>query len=217
MRSVSRQKRTTAKPAAKIKPTKLRVIGGHLRGRSVAYLGDRITRPMKESLREALFNIIGPSIAGRIAWDLFAGTGMLAIESLSRGAHRAIAVESHRRVAAVIRTSATAIGVTAEQLEVITGDSFRVGLRRMAEVAEETPVATWLVFFSPPYAMWHETPAQMHQLVQSVAAVAPPGSLLVTEMDKFYDPASLPLGCWDVRRKGNMTLALLETGLPPEH
>jgi 16S rRNA (guanine966-N2)-methyltransferase len=204
---------SSKKKLPKVKPSKLRIIGGDLRGRGVLYLGDRDTRPMKESLREALFNIVGPAIKGRIAWDLFSGTGILAIESFSRGADYAVAIERSRFFARTIVKSAEAIGVTDEFLEVITGDAFRVSPGRMAEIAEQFPAIPWVVYFCPPYVLWTEQQGDMFELLETTAKLAPPGSLIVTETDKFFDIQSLPLGPWDVRPKGNMTLAFLET--PP--
>ena len=66
----------------------LRVIGGVLRGRLIAYSGEMCTRPMKQRVREATFNLLGPRVVGTQVIDLFAGTGALAWEALSRGAHR---------------------------------------------------------------------------------------------------------------------------------
>lgn len=195
----------------KVKPTKLRIIGGDLRGRGVLYLGDRATRPMKESLREALFNIVGPAIKGRIAWDLFSGTGILAIESFSRGAIGAVAIEKSRLFARTIRDSAERLSLEEDQVQVLTGDTFRIAPRRMTEVLEDGETAPWVVYFCPPYSMWNEQTALLFKLLRTAARLAPPSSLLVTETDKFFDIQSLPLGPWDVRPKGNMTLAFLET------
>ena len=172
---------------------------------------------MKESLREALFNIVGPAIKGRIAWDLFAGTGILAIESFSRGALGAIAIERSRFAARTIRDSAHRLGMEQEYVQVLTGDTFRIAPRRMAEIADSGETSPWVVYFCPPYAMWTEQTEQLFELLLTAARLAPVGSLLVTETDKFFDVASLPLGPWDVRPKGNMTLAFLETtGVPAE-
>lgn len=212
--------KTTGK-AGKIKPVKLRVIGGDKRGRHIWYHGDQATRPMKESLREALFNIVGPAIKGRLAWDLFAGTGILAIESFSRGASRAIAIERSRTFAKTIERNAEAIDISRQQVEVIAGDSFRVAPPRMRLVRDEAANAVggpgaaaeplWVVYFCPPYAMWNDQQRDLFRLLETTAQLAPPGSLLVTESDRFFDVAQLPLSGWDVRPKGNMTLAFLET------
>jgi 16S rRNA (guanine966-N2)-methyltransferase len=206
-----RQGPAAKKRLPKVKPTKLRIIGGELRGRGVLYLGDRDTRPMKESLRETLFNIVGPAIKGRIAWDLFAGTGVLAIESFSRGALGAIAIERGRIAARTIRDSARRLGLEQEQVQVLTGDTFRIAPRRMTEIAASGETAPWVVYFCPPYSMWTEHTERLFELLLTTARLAPPGSLVVTETDKFFDVTSLPLEPWDVRPKGNMTLAFLET------
>ena len=66
----------------------LRIVGGRFRGRKLLYSGDFRTRPMKDRLREAVFNLVGPAVAGMHAIDLFGGTGALGLEALSRGAAR---------------------------------------------------------------------------------------------------------------------------------
>src|SRR5438105_2010542 len=73
----------------------LRIIGGSLRGRKLQYTGEARTRPMKDRVREAVFNLLGPSVTGSHAIDLFAGTGALGLEALSRGAARATFIERH--------------------------------------------------------------------------------------------------------------------------
>lgn len=210
-RPANRPKTTPPHKLPKVKPSKLRIIGGDKRGRGVWYHGDRETRPMKESLREALFNIVGPAIKGRVAWDLFSGTGILAIESFSRGAIFAVAVERNREFAKMIRQSADAIDISAEQVEVLMGDSFRVSPKRMVSVRQQFADTPWVAYFCPPYAMWTERREEMFELLETTARLAPPGSLIVTETDKFFDVTTLPMGPWDIRPKGNMTLAFLET------
>lgn len=208
---------TALNKPAKIKPTKLRIIGGQMRGRGVMYLGDRSTRPMKDSIRETVFNILGHSVKGTVAIDLFAGTGILAIESLSRGSIHAIAIEKSGTAAKGIRSSADNIGIGSE-LDVLTGDAFRIGPQRMRERQEATTeaadsqaaTAPWIVYFCPPYSMWLEMTDKMFELIQAAATHAPAGSQLVVETDKFFDPDTLPLEPWDIRRKGNVTLAFLE-------
>ena len=64
----------------------LRIIGGQFRGRRLTYHGDPLTRPMKDRVREAVFNLLWPGAEGAVAIDLFAGTGALGLEALSRGA-----------------------------------------------------------------------------------------------------------------------------------
>ncbi len=78
----------------------LRIIGGQFRGRRLRYGGDPRTRPMKDRLREAVFNLIGPMVRGTHALDLFAGTGALGLEALEprrRPSHSDRAAPAHRR------------------------------------------------------------------------------------------------------------------------
>ena len=101
-------------PAAKTPPTPttLRIIGGKLRGSKLTYHGDLVTRPMKDRVREAVFNLVGPSIAGKHAIDLFAGTGALGLEALSRGASRATFIERHLPTAKVLEGNIRALGLS---------------------------------------------------------------------------------------------------------
>src|SRR5271154_2586301 len=92
-------------------PTPPRIIGGRLRGKKLFYSGEDRTRPMKDRVREAVFNLLGPSGKGKHALDLFAGTGALGFEALSRGAAAATFVERHFPTAGHIRRTATALGV----------------------------------------------------------------------------------------------------------
>ena len=66
--------------------TELRIIGGNFRGRKLRYHGDPVVRPMKHRVREAIFNLISTESDGAHAIDLFAGTGALGLEAISRGA-----------------------------------------------------------------------------------------------------------------------------------
>src|ERR1041384_2997332 len=73
----------------------VRIIGGTFRGRRLQYHGDPVVRPMKHRTREAIFNLVSTECAGRHAIDLFAGTGALGLEALSRGAASATFIEKH--------------------------------------------------------------------------------------------------------------------------
>ncbi len=191
-------------------PIKLRIIGGRFRGRPVQYRGDRATRPMRDSVRENLFNILGKSgVTGVIAWDLFSGTGVLGMEAVSRGASRAVCIEWNRPAAKTIEASAAELGMD-DRVEVLMGDAFRLGPEKMEEETDDTP---WLVFFSPPYAFWTEQEATMCGLVRWVARRAPLGSVLVTESDRNWDPERLPGEGWDVRTYGHTQLAFFEPQL----
>jgi 16S rRNA (guanine966-N2)-methyltransferase len=101
----------------------LRIIGGHLRARNPLYSGALRPRPMKDRPREAIFNLIGPAIRGKHAIDLFAGTGALALEAISRGADRATLIEQHHPTAAIIRQNIAALQLESKA-EVVPGNTF---------------------------------------------------------------------------------------------
>ena len=81
----------------------MRVVAGLYRGRRLQAPPGRSTRPTSDRVREALFSILGPAVEGARVLDLFAGSGALGIEALSRGAAEAVFVESDPRAAAAIR------------------------------------------------------------------------------------------------------------------
>jgi len=164
---------------------------------------------MKDNIRENLFNIIGPRIRGAWCFDLFAGTGVLAIESISRGVSAAVAVEQHHQAAKLIQQAAETLGI-AERLDVITGDSLRLFASLLAPPPDDTP---WCVLLCPPYAMWSERLGELNRVIVQAIENAPPGSLVVAETEKGFDVANLPAAEWDVRCYGNTQLALTEPAM----
>jgi 16S rRNA (guanine966-N2)-methyltransferase len=177
-----------------VAPVTLRIIGGTLRGRTLRYSGDPGVRPMKDRVREALFNLVGPAVAGTHALDLFAGTGALGLEALSRGAARATFVEQHFPTARVLEENIAALGVQ-DRTELIPGNVF---LRALWQHRMST--LPWLVFSSPPYVFYEERRDEMLGLVGGLIEAAPDASLFVVESDDRFDFALLPEpDAWDVR------------------
>jgi 16S rRNA (guanine966-N2)-methyltransferase len=172
----------------------LRIIGGKLRGRRFEYSGDPRTRPMKDRVREAIFNLLGPGIAGKHALDLFAGTGALGFEAISRGAARATLIERHFPTAGLIRRNAATLGI-ADRCEVVASDTFFWATQRLPEFSQ--PIAA---FISPPYDLYVERLDDMLALVETLGAQAPPGSAIIVEADERFDFARLPVpNAWDIR------------------
>ena len=193
-------KRTPPKRGAKpapgaldLPPSPPRIVGGHLRGRKLIYSGDPLTRPMKDRVREAVFNLVGPDVKGKHALDLFAGTGALGFEAISRGAARATFLERHFPTADLIRQTAAELGVAA-QCQVIAANTFIWAKRDLP--ADEPP---WVVFVSPPWSLFREQAAEMIELVSIFVERSPAGSMIVVEADEPFDFATLPqagrLGC----------------------
>jgi 16S rRNA (guanine966-N2)-methyltransferase len=200
---MARQKRNTKQSAAHPrKPRRperhavvgLRIIGGQFRSRRLEYSGDPRTRPMKDRLREAVFNLIGPDIRDKHAVDLFAGTGALAFEALSRGAARATLIEQHRPTAAVIRQNAAILGVQS-QAEIVVGNTF-FWVHRRPRLGD----APWVVFCSPPYDFFVERLDDMLTLLAELMQSAPAESIFAVEADARFDFQGLPDPAdWDVR------------------
>jgi 16S rRNA (guanine966-N2)-methyltransferase len=171
-----------------------RIIGGSLRGRKLIYTGDARTRPMKDRVREAVFNLIGTAVKGIHAIDLFAGTGALGLEAISRGASGAMLVERHFPTADVIRQNAAALGVET-QCKILPANTLLWPQRW-----PDLPPTPWLVFCSPPYSFYVDHTAEMLALLVGLIEKAPPGSIFCVEADECFDFAQLPhSAAWDLR------------------
>lgn len=120
----------------------MRVITGSARGRRLKELEGLETRPTTGKVKEALFSVIQFDIEGRRVLDLFAGTGQLGIEALSRGAECAVFVERRRDALQVIRENLEACGMT-DKARVVNGDA--VSYLKSGEKFD-------LIFLDPPYA-----------------------------------------------------------------
>ena len=120
----------------------MRVITGTARGKRLAELEGMDTRPTTDRVKEGLFNAIQFDIEGRRVLDLFAGTGQLGIECLSRGAERCVFVDQRREAVAVIRKNLKTCGFE-DQAQVLQGDALR------ALKSQRSPFH--LIFLDPPY------------------------------------------------------------------
>src|SRR5260370_14554391 len=90
----------------------MRVIAGKYRSRTLRSLRGQAMRPTSDRLRETLFNILGPAVEGSLFVDLYAGTGAVGIEALSRGARGPIFVEHHTPATALIRRNPESLGIS---------------------------------------------------------------------------------------------------------
>jgi 16S rRNA (guanine966-N2)-methyltransferase len=151
---------------------------------------------MKDRVRESVFDLLGPAIRGKLALDLFAGTGALGLEALSRGAARAIFIERHVPTAKIIEQNISALGQGA-CCQVLTGSAF-VWVRRLPWA--ELQAQPWVVFCSPPYDFYVDHLSEMRELLRGLRERAPADSRLVVEADARFDfDALAPLGAWNVR------------------
>jgi 16S rRNA (guanine966-N2)-methyltransferase len=129
--------------ASRLSGSKLRVSGGDARGRRLK--APKNIRPTQGMVKQAIFNIVGPEVEGARVLDLFAGSGALGIEALSRGAAHATFVDREPRGLAILRQNLDALGLK-ERAHVVRGD-----VVRWLEVSTSEVKAASLVFLDPPY------------------------------------------------------------------
>jgi 16S rRNA (guanine966-N2)-methyltransferase len=125
----------------------MRIVGGRLRGRTVAAPKSKTIRPTADRLRESLFNILTHAfddpVTGARVLDLFAGTGALGIEALSRGAGFALFVDDGAEARALLRENVAVLGL---------GGTSKIFRRDATKLGEAHPVAPFsLAFLDPPY------------------------------------------------------------------
>ncbi len=185
--------------------TWLRIVGGTLRGRKFLYSGDERTRPMKNRVREAVFNLLGDDVVDAHAIDLFAGAGALGLEAISRGCLGATFIERHFPTAALVRKNAALLDL-ADITQVHAADTLLwvkqlLAGRLNTSPETELPLSRrWIVFCSPPFAMYTDRPAELLAMLGSLVATARAGSVFVVESDLQFDPAHLPeAGDWFLR------------------
>ena len=134
----------------------MRVITGTARGRRLKELEGMDTRPTTDRVKEGLFNIIQFDIEGRRVLDLFAGTGQLGIETLSRGARSAVFVESRRDAVATVKENLKITDLT-DRARVVNGDA----ISYLASCREKFD----LIFIDPPYGakLWESALNTIYQ------------------------------------------------------
>lgn len=151
----------------------MRVIAGKYRSRPLRSLKGTKLRPTSDRLRETLFNILGPMLEGTTFVDLYAGTGAVGIEALSRGVRYAIFVEQHAPAVALIRRNLESLGIGAEA-EILSFDAARA-----IEKLEARRLHAQMIFLDPPYAADKEYEDTLELLGES--AIVAPGARVVVE------------------------------------
>lgn len=144
---------------------------------------------MKHRTREAIFNLISTDAVGRHAIDLFAGTGALGLEALSRGAIGATFIEKHVPSSRVVEENIETLEVAGRSRLLVTSAFLWAKRDLGGETTSATPPADlpWLVFCSPPYAFFVERQQEMFDLIERIQQHAPPGSIVVVEADDQFD------------------------------
>jgi 16S rRNA (guanine966-N2)-methyltransferase len=181
-----------------------RIIAGVARGRRLV-VPPRGVRPTTDRVREALFNILATRIdfRGISVLDLYAGSGALGLEALSRGATSALFVESDQRVAAVLTRNIETLG--------LPGATVRRGpVASVLSAGARAPVD--LVFADPPYDL---SPAEVQAVLAALSGHgwAGLGTVVVVERSRAGTPLEWPAGwsAWEPRVYGDTRLELAES------
>ena len=159
----------------------MRVITGAARGFNLETMPGNDTRPTSDRVKHGLFNILQFDIAGRMVLDLFAGSGQLGIEALSRGAAGCVFVEKNQTAAEVIRRNLAAVSQRAP--EAFRGAKLEV--RDAAQYLTSTGEKFEIAFLDPPYAG-----GISQELLDAVASVMRDSGVIVCETDGTVSPPS---------------------------
>lgn len=166
---------------------RLRVTGGTRRGRKLLSPPKNTIRPASDLVRQALFNMLGEEIVECVFYDVFAGTGIVGIEALSRGAARAIFVERDRRQLQLIRQNLDRVEFAAEAS--VRGSDAFVWARHFYPETDPT-----IIFLGPPYPLF-QTQAERELMLGTVQLLQErlqPKDLLVLQMPSNIPAAELP-------------------------
>ena len=175
----------------------LRIVAGAHKGRRLRVPSTNSVRPTADRVREALFSTLG-DVGGTDVLDLFAGSGALGLEALSRGAAHCVFVEQDREVASVLRGNVASLGLEARVEILLMGHGS--ALSRLTQRGDRFD----LLFMDPPYTM-------LTQVDEAVAAALPrllaPGGLVIVE-GPLSTQARLGLPTVFQRRYGNTLISI---------
>ena len=192
----------------------MRVIAGKYRGRPLRSLRGMDTRPTSDRLRETLFNVLTPgnpeALAGTVWLDLFAGTGAVGIEALSRGARQVYFVETAAAAAKLIEQNLHSLGIS---------QGYRILREDLAGVLwrlQRAHVAADVVFLDPPYRMREAYEETLTALADSSLVWAM--TLVIAEHEKKFDQGNEFGSLLRTRKliQGNTALSFYRIGGPPD-
>jgi len=182
--------------------TQIRIVSGSLRGRKLTCTVEPNLRPTPDMVREALFSILGNAVPDRPFLDLFAGTGIIGLEAISRGASFVEFVERDIRVAGEIIRYLQAFGV-ADRARVLRADVYRWVERWKA------PPEPVTVFMGPPFPDLSQRTSDLVQMLGDLQLKSAPGSVLVLQSEKSLAPDKLPDSeHWENRQYGRNRLSI---------
>ena len=187
----------------------MRIIAGQAKGLTLRSPAGRSTRPMDGRARGALFNILGARLAGARVLDLYAGSGSLGLEALSRGAEGCVFVEKSRAAARLIEENLTRSRLAGGE---VLSAPCAVALKKLAARG----AIFELVLFDPPFALSRTGPgrAGLVRELEAAARLLAPGGLAVWRLERRSGcPEELPasLAAVDRREYGRSVLVFLES------
>jgi len=159
----------------------MRVIAGEYRSRMLVAPRGRDTRPTSDRLRETLFNVLAPCIQGAVFLDLYAGSGAVGIEALSRGAREAVFVENAEPAQRAIRANLAALGIKGGYA--LEPRGVMAALKRLASSERAVDV----VFLDPPYESANEYEATLGLVGAECSGLLTPNAIVVAEHAKKHD------------------------------
>jgi 16S rRNA (guanine(966)-N(2))-methyltransferase RsmD len=177
----------------------VRIIAGEFRGRRLLPPADAATRPITDRAKQSLFDVLAPRLDEASVADVFAGTGSMGLESLSRGATSCVFYERHRPALERLRRNIDAVGV-AERCKIETGDIYR-----MCDVP-----AVDVAFLDPPYVHLRQRPADVARLIAAWRSTINPGGVVLVRHDAADDRVDLGPGEVSRRVWGGMTMRWFE-------
>jgi 16S rRNA (guanine966-N2)-methyltransferase len=176
----------------------MRVIAGDLGGRHIQAPSGRVTRPTSDRVREALFAML-EEVAGASVLDVFAGSGALGIEALSRGAADAVFIERDALALRALRANLGSLGLAAPRARVRRADA--LAALRSARRRQETYD---LVFIDPPYAQARDWGPELSVALAPLLATA---ARVIVESDR-RTPLQLDMHVERERRYGDTTITI---------
>ena len=176
--------------------TQVRIVSGSLRGRKVTCTVSVHLRPTPQRVREALFSLLGNAVPERPFFDVFAGTGVIGLEALSRGASTVVFVERDFRLVGDLERNLRNFGVL-ESAVLVRADVYRWAERW------QPPAEPVNVFISPPFADFESRLDGLLQLIEDLQKKVADGSVLVLQAEHGVPMDELPARAeWEDRRYG---------------
>jgi len=154
------------------------IIAGSLRGKAITLPPESITRPVSQKVRAAIFNTLADRIAGAVVLDLYAGSGAMSLESISRGAQSAVCVDSNSKVITVIKQNIALLSVK-DSVEAVKQSADKYLVSQIKERFD-------IIFADPPY-----TEINLGVLVRATELLNKDGILVVSCSDKTELPEML--------------------------